>query len=66
MVWVLRDKKPVSVAVTTGAADNTYTQVSGQLKEGDLVIIGGGPKPKVKAAATPFGPATGGQPQRRG
>jgi HlyD family secretion protein len=65
VVWVLRDKKPVAVTVRTGATDGTYTQVFGDLKPGDLVIVGGGPKPKVKAASTPFGPAGGGQQQQR-
>jgi HlyD family secretion protein len=62
-VWVLRDNKPVAISVRTGASDNTYTEVSGDLKPGDQVITGGGPKPKVqpRTGATPFGP----QAQRR-
>ncbi|HSP48856.1 MAG TPA: efflux RND transporter periplasmic adaptor subunit [Pseudolabrys sp.] len=39
-VWVLRDGKPVRVAVTTGLDDDTYTEVvKGELNPGDLVII---------------------------
>jgi HlyD family secretion protein len=37
---VLRDGKPVRVAVTTGLDDETYTEiVKGELNPGDLVII---------------------------
>jgi len=64
VVWVLRDKKPVAVPVMVGGTDGTYTEVlSRQLKVGDQVITGGGPKPKVKAS-TPFGPTAGGGGQR--
>ena len=39
-VWVLRDGKPVRVAVTAGLDDDTYTEiVKGELKPGDQVII---------------------------
>jgi len=39
-VWVLRDGKPVRVAVTTGLDDDTYTEiVKGDLKADDQVII---------------------------
>jgi HlyD family secretion protein len=39
-VWVLRDDKPVRVAVTAGLDDDTYTEiVKGDLKAGDQVII---------------------------
>lgn len=46
-VWVLRDGKPVRVAVTLGLDDDTYTEiVGGDLKIGDQVItseqVGGG------------------------
>lgn len=44
-VWVLRDGKPVQVSVRTGATDGSYTEVlGGELKEGDQVITGGGPR----------------------
>ena len=39
-VWVLRDGKPVRVAVTAGLDDDTFIEiVKGELKAGDLVII---------------------------
>jgi HlyD family secretion protein len=39
-VWVLRDGKPVRVAVTAGLDDDTYTEVvKGELNPGDQVII---------------------------
>jgi HlyD family secretion protein len=40
-VWVLRDGKPVAVPVTTGLDDDSVTELlSGELKEGDLAIVG--------------------------
>ena len=37
---MLRDGKPVRVAVTTGLDDDTYTEVvKGDIKPGDQVII---------------------------
>jgi HlyD family secretion protein len=39
-VWVLRDGKPVRIAVTAGLDDDTYTEVvKGDIKPGDQVII---------------------------
>jgi HlyD family secretion protein len=39
-VWMLRDGKPVSVQVSTGLDDDTYTEiVQGDLKRGDRVIV---------------------------
>ncbi|SDI35434.1 hypothetical protein [Paraburkholderia phenazinium] len=39
-VWVLRDGRPVLVAIKTGLDDDTYTEViSGQLQPGDQVIV---------------------------
>jgi HlyD family secretion protein len=39
-VWVLRDGKPVRVAVTAGLDDDTYTEiVKGDLKADDQVIV---------------------------
>lgn len=50
VVWVLRDGKPVQVAVRLGGTDGSYTEVtSRQLKAGDQVITGGGPRPKPSA-----------------
>ena len=39
-VWVLRDGRPVAVAVTTGLDDEAFTEiVGGELKPGDPVIV---------------------------
>jgi HlyD family secretion protein len=39
-VWLLRNGKPVSVAVTTGLDDDTFTEItSGQVQVGDKVIV---------------------------
>jgi HlyD family secretion protein len=49
-VWILRNNKPVQVSVRTGATDGSYTEVTGgRLRAGDLVITGGGPRPKPSA-----------------
>jgi HlyD family secretion protein len=38
-VWVLRDGRPVAVAVVTGLSDDNFTEiVSGDLQANDLVI----------------------------
>lgn len=40
-VWLLRDGKPVAVPVTTGLDDDSVTEIlTGDLKEGDLAIVG--------------------------
>jgi HlyD family secretion protein len=39
-VWVLENGKPKRIKVTTGIGDGSYTEVvSGELKEGDAVIV---------------------------
>lgn len=51
LVWVLRDGKPVAVPVRTGATDGSFTEITGgELKEGDLIITGGG-RPAAPSAA---------------
>ncbi len=55
-VWVLRNKKPVAVSVRTGASDGSFTEVSGPLQPGDQVIVGGGPRPKVRSNNSVLGP----------
>lgn len=57
-LYVLRDEKPVAIRVQVGASDGTSTEVSGPIKAGDQVIVGGGPRPKARVA-TPFGPGGG-------
>jgi hypothetical protein len=63
-IYLLKDNKPVATQVTTNANDGTLMQVAGPVKEGDLVIIGGGPVPKTtnRPSTTPggFGGAPGG------
>ena len=60
VVYVLnKDGKPTPVPVRVGATDGTSTEIVGNLKPGDQVIVGGGPKPKLQAR-TPFGPGGGG------
>lgn len=45
VVWVLIDGKPVQRSVRIGATDGSYTQITGgELKVGELVITGGGPR----------------------
>jgi len=40
-VWVLRAGKPLPVGITTGLADDTYTEVrAGALRAGEQVVIG--------------------------
>ena len=61
-LYVMRDDKPVPIAVRVGATDGSSTEiVTRDLKPGDQVIVGGGPRPKVDARS-PFGgpPAAGG------
>jgi HlyD family secretion protein len=47
-VYVLRDETPTPVPVRVGATDGTSTEVVGALKEGDQLIVGGGPRPKAR------------------
>lgn len=54
VVYVLRDGEPAPVPVQAGATDGAFTEIRGELKAGDLVITGGGPKAKLQAR-TPFG-----------
>ncbi len=52
MVYVLKDKKPVPLVTRTAADDGSWAEiVGGEVKQGDLVITGGGPLPKGQAAA---------------
>ncbi|MBI2354328.1 MAG: efflux RND transporter periplasmic adaptor subunit [Deltaproteobacteria bacterium] len=59
-VYVLREGKPVPVAIKTGIADNSGIElVEGALKEGDEVIveqIGGEAKKKKSGSSSPMGP----------
>ena len=63
VVYVLRDGEPQPVPVQVGATDGTATEIRGNLKVGEEVITGGGPKAKVQARS-PFGGPGGGAPTR--
>lgn len=52
VLWILRDDKPVQIPVRLGGTDGSYTEISGgELKEGDQVITGGGPRATAPSAA---------------
>lgn len=56
-VWVLKDRKPVAVAITTGLDDDSYSEVTdGALREGDLVIVGEHRANNGRAGAAPVTP----------
>ncbi|HEX7884392.1 MAG TPA: efflux RND transporter periplasmic adaptor subunit [Phenylobacterium sp.] len=56
-LYVLRDKKPVPIPVRVGGTDGSYTEiVSRELKAGDQVITGGGPRPKPQGGGAMGGP----------
>jgi len=57
VVYILKNGKPEAVTVRVGATDGSFTQVAGSLKEGDQVIVGGGPKAKAKTGGAPLGGA---------
>jgi len=53
-IWVLENARPKRVAVTLGISDGSFTEVlSGDLKEGQLLIIEALKKGAPKAAASP-------------
>lgn len=57
-LWVLRDGRPARVGVTTGLDDDTYSEiVSGDLKEGDSVIVSEGVGSSTSRRSTSGGPA---------
>jgi HlyD family secretion protein len=65
-VYFLKDNKPVAVPVMVGPSDGTFTEIrpiNGNIKQGDVVITGGGPAPKPQARA--MMPGMGGNQQRR-
>ncbi len=54
-VWIIEDKKPKRVKVVTGISDGNYTElVSGEITEGQEVIVESLAKPKSQSA--PSGP----------
>jgi HlyD family secretion protein len=62
VVYVLREGKPVPIPVRVGATDGSFTEIrSRDLKAGDQVITGGGPKAKARASGgSPMGGPPGG------
>ncbi len=65
-VYVLgEDGRPRAVPVMLGPTDGAYTELlSGDLQEGQAVVIGGGPRPSAAAQSTPARPPTRGGPPR--
>ncbi|MDZ4373311.1 MAG: hypothetical protein U1C74_18065, partial [Phenylobacterium sp.] len=60
-VYVLRDGKPTPVVVRMGANDGASTEImTPDLKPGDQVIVGGGPRPKADLRGGPPGGPGGG------
>lgn len=56
-----KDGKPAAVPVKTGISDGTFTRVvEGEVKEGDLLIVGEAPKKKNGAGKSPPGMGFGG------
>jgi hypothetical protein len=47
-VYVM-EKEPVAKNIRIGISDGAFTQVEGEVKEGDKIIIGGGPKAEAQA-----------------
>lgn len=61
VVFVLRNEKPAQIRLQVGGNDGSSTEVlSGELKAGDQVIVGGGPKAKEQMRASMGGPPQGG------
>ena len=61
VVWVLRDGKPVQVPVRIGGTDGSYTEIlGGELRAGDQVITGGGPRQENASAQRQAQSRTGG------
>lgn len=67
VAWVLRNNKPTPVHVVLGVADETNTAiVGGDLKQGDEVIVGGGPRDTRQQQNRGPNPLGGGQVRVRG
>ncbi len=62
VVWILKDKKPWPVPVRVGASDGSFSEIEGDIKPGDQVIIGGGPKP-LPTMRSPFGGGSSSRPR---
>jgi HlyD family secretion protein len=62
VVWILKDKKPWPVPVRVGASDGSFSEIEGEIKPGDQVIIGGGPKP-LPTMRSPLGGGSSSRPR---
>jgi len=62
VVWILKDKKPWPVSVRVGASDGSFSEIEGEIKPGDQVIIGGGPKP-LPTMRSPLGGGSSSRPR---
>ena len=62
VVWILKDNKPWPVPVRVGASDGSFSEIEGEIKPGDQVIIGGGPKP-LPTMRSPFGGGSSSRPR---
>ncbi len=62
VVWILKDQKPWPVPVRVGASDGSFSEIEGDIKPGDQVIIGGGPKP-LPTMRSPFGGGSSSRPR---
>ena len=62
VVWILKEKKPWPVSVRVGASDGSFSEIEGDIKPGDQVIIGGGPKP-LPTMRSPFGGGSTARPR---
>jgi len=62
-VWVINGDSLKEVKVNIGISNGTQTEVSGDLKEGDLVVtdISSASNPDASAAKSPFAPSFGGR-----
>ncbi|MDI6743916.1 MAG: efflux RND transporter periplasmic adaptor subunit [Thermodesulfovibrionales bacterium] len=53
-VWIIADGKPKRISVSIGVSDGSYTELqSGEIKEGQEVIVESLTKPKQKSGTTP-------------
>ncbi len=48
VVWVKTDGQIEERAVVTGISDGLQTEILGGLNEGEIVVVGSKPKPRVK------------------
>jgi len=66
VVWVLRGGAVTPVSVRLGVASDSQTEVLDGLKDGDAVVVGGGPQAKGKPpGGAPAGGPSGGGPAIR-